>query len=700
MLTVRYTCVLIFLCCASVTMAQQPAFSVTQQLTFGGSEYESLKCISLTADGGRIATGTTFSSDGNITLNKGVNDVLLMKFNAAGNIEWFKTYGGSSDDGGYAVEQTTDGGYIIAGYTRSNDGDVSGFHSTIDCWIIKTNSMGVIQWQKAIGGAGSEVASAIKQVNGGFIFCGYTLSKDGDITQHRDAGDNQDFWLVKLDNNGNKLWDKCFGGSDHDFPHDMILTSDNGVVIAGYSQSANMDISSARGKRDVWVVKTDMQGNLLWQKSIGGSEHDLAERITETPDGHLILCGQTNSSDKDVSGFKGLTDALVIKLSANGQLIWAKCFGGTDLDAFRDVRVTADGKYLFTGSSESHNGDAAANKGWSDFWLVQTDANGNLIWQKNFGGSNIDDAFALSIKSNGNILLTGSVFSGDGDVQQTLGGGDIWLAEIQIVNPLPVITQQPTDTTLCKGSPVQFQISANNVQSYQWQIWMNNSWQHLTNDNIFSGVSGTTLTVNTALLNSNIKLACTVKNQHGTVQSLAFTLSISDKPSITAISNNAISCIHTQHSLSVTAAADYAPFNYTWQSAANPAANWNSIGQQQSITVSSNQPAVQYYRALVSNSCGTDTSHPVQVQFTSCTIPNAFSPNGDGMNDTWNISLPQPFRLQIVNRYGSILHNGTHTAAFGWNGRHNNQPLPPGVYYYLIETQNKTTITGSLTILY
>ena len=238
----------------------------------------------------------------------------------APDIIWDKTYGGSKNDSLTSIQQTTDGGYVVAGITWSNDGDVSdGYDRGLtDFWVVKLDGSGNKVWDKTYGGSDYDYVESIQQTSdGGYIVAGYTYSNDGDVSDGNNGG--SDYWIVKLDGSGNKVWDKTYGGSSYDYAESIQQTSDGGYIVAGYTSSNDGDISDGNnGGYDYWVVKLDGLGNKVWDKTYGGSYGDYAESIQQTSDGGYILAGYTSSNDGDVSdGNDGGLDYWIIKLEAD-----------------------------------------------------------------------------------------------------------------------------------------------------------------------------------------------------------------------------------------------------------------------------------------------------------------------------------------------------------------------------------------------
>ena len=308
---------------------------------YGGASDDTAFSVQQTSDGGYILAGVTRS------FGAGGYDALLIKADASGNIIWAKTYGGTYEDGAYSVQQTSDGGYIVAGYTAS-----FGAGWDADIFLIKTDANGNIQWAKTYGGTGWDGASSVQQTSdGGYIVAGETYSFG--------AGSG-DFFLIKTDANGNIQWAKTYGGTGYDYASSVQQTSDGGYIVAGgtYSFGAGWD-------DDIFLIKTDANGNIQWAKTYRGASADGALSVQQTSDGGYIVANYTLS-------FGAGLDILLIKTDANGNIQWAKTYGGTVWDIPFSVQQTSDGGYIVAGGTYSFGA------GGSDIFLIKTDANGNI----------------------------------------------------------------------------------------------------------------------------------------------------------------------------------------------------------------------------------------------------------------------------------------------------------------------------------
>jgi len=417
--------------------SSNPTIDLTIEVkTFGGTKNESGQAITKTTDGGYALLGFTQSADGDIVDNPVENyDYWVLKFNSNHTIQWSKTYGGSDDDRGNDIIQTTDGGYAIIGYSSSSDGDVSSNFGSKDFWIAKLDGSGNISWQESFGFLGSDTGSSVIQTNdGGFLISGVLdVSASGGEGNSRNAYSRHaggDFWAIKLTINGVLEWRKFFGGTFTDAPHDLIQTDDNSFIIVGSSDSNDLDITNSQGSYDFWIVKISSTGELIWEKSVGGSEIDEARAIADSGDGNYIIVGDTRSNDKDVSNNNGAADLWIIKISPSGELLWEKTLGGTSFDVGRSIQRTNANDFIISGSSRSVDGNLSSNQGQNDAWVLKIDSNGNLKWQKTIGGSDIDFAYDAIQLDNGTIIAIGESNSNDIDINENKGFTDLLLLRV------------------------------------------------------------------------------------------------------------------------------------------------------------------------------------------------------------------------------------------------------------------------------
>ncbi|MBK9729796.1 MAG: T9SS type A sorting domain-containing protein [Chitinophagaceae bacterium] len=365
----------------------------------------------------------------------------------APEIEWQNTIGGNSSDFLSSVIQTSDGGYLLGGYSYSG---ISGDKAEInqgselslspDYWIVKLSNTGDILWQNTIGGSGDDQLTGIIQTNdGGFLIGGSSSSPvSGDKTEANIGGLWADYWVLKLDNYGNIIWQNTIGGSNTDVLNSLIQTSDGGFLLGGYSYSgiSGDKTQASKGADDYWIVKLDDSGNIVWQNTIGGSVEDYLYSVVQTTDGGFLLGGLSYS---DISGDKteanqGNSDYWIVKINESGAIIWQNTLGGSSYDGLASLIRVTNGGYLLGGSSSSGiSGDKAENKmGGYDFWVILIDESGDILWQNTIGGG-FDDYLSSIIQTiDGGYLLVGyskSVISGD-KTENGSGLEDYWVVKL------------------------------------------------------------------------------------------------------------------------------------------------------------------------------------------------------------------------------------------------------------------------------
>ncbi|MGX7667603.1 T9SS type A sorting domain-containing protein [Flavobacterium pedocola] len=414
------------------TFSQAPALQWQKALGGMGNEYA--HCIVEAAAGEYVMAGYTYSNNGDVSGNHGDADAWVVKVNATGAIVWQKTLGGSGEDWAKRIRKTPDGGFILTGRTASTNGDVTGYHGGFswDCWVVKLNADGTIQWQKALGGGSDDQGYDIQPTSdGGYIVTCGTHSNDGDLTVNHGG---LDIWVVKLNATGAIEWQKALGGTDDDLGGSIQQTADGGYILASNTNSNNGDVSGNHGNTDIWLVKLDSGGTITWQKTLGGGSSDAVQHLEKTTDGNYIVCGYTFSNNGDVSGNHGNYDAWVVKLNAVGTILWQKTLGGVNADQAKYIQQTPDGGFIVVANSKSTNGDVTQNQGDWDYWVVRLDELGTIQWQKTLGGSSYDEASCIEKTTDGGYILTGRTNSYNGDVTGNHGNDDFWVVKLATDN--------------------------------------------------------------------------------------------------------------------------------------------------------------------------------------------------------------------------------------------------------------------------
>ncbi|PAU95486.1 hypothetical protein CK503_00015 [Aliifodinibius salipaludis] len=396
---------------------------------FGGSEGENALSIANTQDGGYVITGYTGSTDGDFSnLSVSYHEIYVIKFDSEGNKQWVKTYGGKDAEMGTSIIQTSDGGFAITGRTDSDDGDFYGMQKgSSDIFVIKLTSKGSLEWTKTFGGPTSDFGSSITQSTDGNLYI------TGDI--QTSSYDKPEIILIKIDINGNVIWEKTYGGIQRDFGSSIVATDDGGVALAGntYSNDGTFDEMNHSGNdaySDIFLLKINSTGDIEWKKTYGGSGPDEVKTITNTNDNGFIMTGGTKSIDGIFSSNNNSdnSSAYILKVDSFGKVEWTNIYKGSNNEVGNSVTQIMDNGYIILGITYSNSGDFQdINNGESDIFLAKLDSNGSKSWLKTFGGSKNDTGLSV-ISSNDNLIFTGSASSNDGDFSKTNRGySDIYI---------------------------------------------------------------------------------------------------------------------------------------------------------------------------------------------------------------------------------------------------------------------------------
>ncbi|MFX0065482.1 MAG: hypothetical protein ACFFC7_25195 [Candidatus Hermodarchaeota archaeon] len=379
--------------------------------TFGWSGSELSRSMVNCSGGGYVMTGWTDSS------GAGQHDAWLVRTDADGNHLWNYTFGGTEDDYGHQVIECSGGGFAIVGqYNKSG-----GLHGNPDAWLIRTDASGNHLWNETYGNTTTEDGgrSIVEFSGGGFVMSGVTItSKSSDV------------WLIHVNSTGGHEWNRTYGGVAVDRCYQsqsLVECASGGFLIAGYS------LSYGPGGSDLYLVRTDSSGNMLWNYSYGGIDFDRPQGVIECSDGGFAAIGVTKSysvNDK--------TDLWVVRTSANGTMLWNKTFGGEEEDWGYHALEAIDGGLFIIGSTMSY-GIANTN----DVWILRTDIKGNLLWNKTIGdGAGADIGYSIVHNGGRNFTIAGSTSS------YGTGGSDMWLLKVYVDVTPPPSTTQTTPTTL------------------------------------------------------------------------------------------------------------------------------------------------------------------------------------------------------------------------------------------------------------
>lgn len=403
---------------------------------FGGSDEEVAREIIELQDGGFGIVGSTKSTDGDFSNRMGNDwDLFLIKIDEQGEVTWKKTYGGSADDFGFSLVESPEGGFVLMGYSNSQDGDVpttKGYH---DNWIIRVDAAGAVVWKKSFGYSGHDHAyNVIPTLDGGYFFNGFL-----DVTASNGEGNSGkpskakrhgvgEFWCHKIDANGNIQWQRYFGGTNNDRSYDAIQTREGNFLIVGTTESNDVDVKNPKGSYDVWVVMVSPFGDMIWENSYGGSLVDEASRVIEDSYGNYRIIGNTHSEDMDVIDSRGSSDVWQIIIDKSGKLIGSYNFGGSEFDRGTSITKGPLGSIFITGYSRSLDGDMNINNGENDIFLMYVPDDGSELKTMILGGEGQDFAYDVLVLREGGVMLVGQTFSKNPPFDQNNGKSDILVA--------------------------------------------------------------------------------------------------------------------------------------------------------------------------------------------------------------------------------------------------------------------------------
>ena len=349
-----------------------------------------------------------------------------------------KTFGGSDDDEANDIINTSDGGFMVIGSSKSNDGLIQNkMDLESDIILMKFDSDKSIEWVKNYGGSRDDRGQSVVEVSGiGYALLGYSMSNDGDASNNEGFHDN---WVILIDSIGNIIWEKSYGFSGHDHAYNIIKTKDGNLFFNGFldvtasrglGSTEKVEKSIKHGVGEFWCHKIDLDGNILWRKYFGGTNNDRSYDSIETADGDFIIVGSSESSDNDISSPKGSYDIWVIKLSSNGDFLWERSYGGSKYETANSIIQSSDKKIHILGSTLSDDKDISFQMGSSDFYLLTIDSDGNLLSEQTFGGSNFDMGKKIEIDNKDNLWLTGYSRSLDFDLSFNKGKNDAVLIQL------------------------------------------------------------------------------------------------------------------------------------------------------------------------------------------------------------------------------------------------------------------------------
>ena len=396
------------------------AQTIEWERSFGGSDYESAEHILITSDNNYLITGRTLSVDGDVSENFGEQDIWLLKLDQNGELIWEKSIGGGLNDRGVRSIEINDGGFLV--FSSSTSSEINGVASygLSDAWIHKIDHSGEIAWSKNYGGSEYDRIRSARYINeNNIIVIGSSRSDDGDL-EGVEGDDN--YWIFKIDDQGNLHWSKTWVDDRFGYLRDIALTADGGFITLGsYQEQFDLD--------ELSVTKHASDGTIEWEKIFVGNMNDMPASILQTNDGDYMVCAHSNSTEGDVIDNLGDRDFWLLKLDQTGAIIWNHVYGGSGVDVPQDLIELADGNFMMSGYSSSTDFDVTSNNGASDKWIVKLSAQGELIWEQNFGGSDWDISNQVLEVAPYQYISVGRTRSDDGDVSSNNGSDDIWITK-------------------------------------------------------------------------------------------------------------------------------------------------------------------------------------------------------------------------------------------------------------------------------
>lgn len=644
--------------------------------TFGNDSADRCYVVRETIGKRTMLAGTSWSKQGNelTSANYGEGDFWVLQVDTLGrNIIWNKTYGGSGTDSLFAMEGTYDGNFIIGGASNSGIGGAKTQDSLggYDFWVLKINQNGAVWWDKTFGGDSTDVLKSIVPCNDmGFLLAGYSIS-DTNSSKTDSCRGGYDYWVVKIDATGNVLWQKTYGGNKNDYLNSAIFTFDHGFVLSGWSESNTSSEKSenSRGVYDYWVIKIDSTGNIQWDKTIGSSLNDFAYKVVQDADTSGYVIGGTSwspAASEKTQASRGQCDFWVVKIANDGSMLWDKTIGSNRMDDLRDIYLTAEGNYVFAGSSNSNIGNEKSEntKGNFDYWIVKMDTLRNIHWDNCYGGTSNDLLQSVYQSCDRGYILAGWSFSniGSDKSQNSRGFEDYWALKLNV----------PTDPHfgydgVCLGQTTNFiDFTQTYPDAWNWDFGDNNPLveNHATDKNPVHSYSSP----GDYLVTMIVKEGCQLPDTLSKIVTI--------KPNVVLGKVNAGEdrCIEEGQSISLSAGDDV-PNGSTFL--------WSPNGETtRSIRV--DETGTYRIVATAANGCS-EEDRVIVADCPQIYIPNAFTPNNDGVNDVFYVYGVGITKIDtyIYNRWGeNIFHS--ESLSEGWDGTYHGYKSPLEVYVYLV----------------
>lgn len=407
----------------------QPTAILWQHTIGCGSEY--LNDCLIDKEGNYVMAGQGFTACSYTdSVAYGYGDGWVVKVDSSGKKLWSHLFGGTKADKLLKIRATMDGGYIAVGWSNS-DLDVKNKGDN-DWWIVKLDKNGVLEWQRDYGSSKFDQAWAVAPTgDSGYLVTGIVMAGDSDVSTFIGLAD---LWLIKLDSKGRIMWQKTYGSTKSDYASDIEKTTDGNYIITGMAGAADHDISYLHGSSDVWVLKINGDGHMLWSKTYGGGAYQQGDCIVQTKDGGYMVGAMTTSDDGEVTKNYGKEDMWAIKIDDTGRLQWQKSYGGSDMEPrFASITESMEGGYFFTGPSASNDFDAIGNHNmapYADMLVIKADDTGAVEWSHMYGGTSGDASVDAYQLKDSSYVVGGTTNSTDGDVKHASPTSNAWIIDI------------------------------------------------------------------------------------------------------------------------------------------------------------------------------------------------------------------------------------------------------------------------------
>lgn len=673
-----------------LTQSGMAQLNIVWDAGLGGNNYEGLTTAKEYFDGGFILGGSTSSSVGGDIKDapRGMGDFLVARTYADGSLQWVHSYGGDQTERVTSLAVTSDGAIVCVGESASGVGfdKASPNEGGKDAWVVKLNDKGDMLWEKSFGGTANESPYAVVVDPFGNIYVGgYSNSPISGSKTAPNLGGN-DYWLIKLSPDGNMIWDKTYGGPGDErlYYGGLTFAQDGNLVIAGSSDSGvgPMKTEGNFGGMDYWIIKVDTNGDIIWDRTIGGVEEDQTQDIISSQDGGFVIGGGTRSpmGGNKTSPFYGLIDYFLVKLDANGNLEWEKTYGGSGLEVISGLAENEAGNILIGGLSDSgiEGSKTEASIGLYDYWLIYLNSDGSEVWQDVYGAAQRDVMTVLFRTSDGGYFVGGDSESGIGEdkTTQNFGFNDCWYFKLAC----DWRYESDYDFVGCDDEQIMLDLTSTDCENCTFV------WPDKSKGNVYDYGEDAPF---------QDKFMVSATNEYGCTVDVPVSVEYHKAPNF-SLGNDTIVYEDSDYILSP---------NPMWVTGS---LLW-STGDT-ALTIAISEPGIY---SLTINDAGCVSYDEVLVGFEGhrkLYIPNAFSPNDDGVNDIFKVYGDEAIQniksMSIFDRWGNQIYLQEDfiptVNAKGWGGTFRGRVLESGVYLYaiVVEFTDGTTeiITGDVSL--